>query len=274
MRTLTRLLLAVALVVAPALWSPPAASAQTTVTQTTLSAAVNASIQTLNVASGTGFDVGDVVVIDREAMRVTSVSGTTIGVRRGTDGTAPGAHGTLAEVYVGAPDNFYQTEVAPGATCTSTNERYLPRVVLPTGNVYNCVGSLWQRIGGDVGAVYVTCRALLVADQIDQSCFIADRDYIVANITEVHTTAESGGTLGLLVTRQQGTEAPASGDALVSSIDMVGAGAVAQTVKTATLTTTAADRILDAGDRIGLDFTGDTAGELAGVLVTITLVPR
>jgi hypothetical protein len=40
------------------------------------------------------------------------------------------------------------------------------------------------------------------------------------------------------------------------------------------LTATQSLLILAAGDRLGIDFTDDVAGELAGTLVTFTLVPR
>lgn len=251
------------------------ATAQTTLTSTTLSVAANADTNIVTVASATGVDVGDYLFVDREAMRVLGLTGTQVRVTRGFSGTGARAHAAAAIVYVGAPSNFASVEVVNGSTCTATAETYTPRIVLPTGNVYKCQNSNWRQIGSEDSAIYVTCRTLLFADAVDQSCFTADRDYILINATEVHTTAETAGTLALELRRQQGTEAPASGDALTaSSIDMVGAGAVAQTVKTPALTTTAATRLIFAGDRLGLDFTGDTAGELAGVTVTFTLVPR
>jgi hypothetical protein len=250
------------------------AFAQTTVSSTALNGAVTSSQLFVIVDSATGIEENDILFVDHEAMRVTSISGTRINVRRGQDSTAARAHGDDAIVYHGPSEQFYRSEVVQGSSCTSTDERFLPHIVLPTGNIYQCTNSVWNRIGSEAGAVYVTCRALLVADQIDQSCFTADRDYVLVNITEVHTTAESAGTLTLIPRRQEGTEAPASGDALATAIDMVGAGAVAQTVKTATLTTTASLLLLNAGDRLGLDYTDDVAGELAGVVVTFTLIPR
>lgn len=115
----------------------------------------------------------------------------------------------------------------------------------------------------------VNCTAVAVADQVDQSCFIADRSYTVTRIDEVHTTAESAGTLGIMPKKQEGTEAPASGQSLLSSA-FDGTG-TAETVQNGTLTGTSADLDLVAGDRLGLDFTDDTAGELAGVVITFVL---
>lgn len=262
------------LTVALALLAAVPVYAQTTVDSTTLAAAVTATANQVSVTSATNVAVGNILFVDREAMRVSALSGTVATVTRGFNGTAARAHAALATLYTGPPVEFYASEVVVGSTCTATAEQYTPRIVLPTGNVYKCSNSTWEQIGAEVNAIYVTCRALLVADQIDQSCFTADRDFVVAGITEVHTTAESAGTLTLIVRRQEGTEASASGDALITALDMVGAGAVAQTVKTATLTATSSLLILDAGDRIGLDFTDDVAGELAGVVVTVKLIPR
>lgn len=253
--------------------------AQATLQTTTLSAAVTASgtgTSTITVASATGFAAGRTVVIDREAMLVlpSYVSGTTIPVQRGVAGTAAAAHATTTTVYVGPANYFTQNPQEPVGPCTATSEVALPRVVLPSGRVYNCVASTWMEIGTRTNAIYVTCRALLIADMIDQSCFTADRRYFIANITEVHTTAESAGTLTLIPRKQTTTQAPASGAALATAIDMVGAGAVAQTVKTAALTATTTALYLDTGNRLGLDFTDDVAGELAGVVVTFTLIPQ
>lgn len=249
------------------------AQAQVTMTQTTVSVAVAQNATSVTVASATGISAGHLLLIDREALRVVAVSGTTLNVSRGQEGTAAGAHAVGAVVYAGIPSAFARGEVA--GACTSTAEPFLPKVVLPTGNVYQCSAGNWEEIGSRVGTIQVACRTLLVADQIDQSCWTADRNYVLVRLTEVHTTAESGGTLTLIPTRQQSTEAAASGDALLAAaIDMVGAGATAQTVKTPALSATAANLLISTGERLGLDFTDDSAGELAGVTVTFTLVPR
>jgi hypothetical protein len=253
------------------------ASAQTTLTSTTLTNAITDQTLSITVGSVTGISVGDIVFMEREALLVRAVNTSALGltVQRGWQGTVSRPHAAASIVYAGAPGRYYSTEVVVGGTCTAAAEAFSPRIVLPTGNVYTCLNSNWRQIGNADGAIYVTCRALLIADQIDQSCFTADRDFILVSLTEVHTTAESAGTLTLIPRRQQGTEAAASGDQLTAAaIDMVGAGAVAQTVKTPALTATAALRLVFAGDRLGLDFTDDTAGELAGVVVTFTLLPR
>lgn len=248
------------------------AYAQTTISSTTLSAALDATATTLTVTSATNVAAGNILFIDREAVFVNSLSGTTAQVRRGYAGTAARAHAALAILYTGVPDRFYQNEVTVGATCTATAELYLPRIVLPTGNVYQCQNSTWIQIGADVGTFTVACRMLLIADMVDQSCFTADRDYVITKITYVSKVVESAGTLTVIPRRQESTEAAASGDALATAIS--GVSTVAETVTTFTLTTTSSLLILDAGDRLGVDFTDDTAGELAGVTITFTLAPR
>lgn len=246
------------------------ASAQTALSETTTSAAVTASATTVQVASATGAVAGGGLYVDREFMRISSsyVSGTTIPVVR--VGRAV-SHAASVPVYLG-PATAFVTRDYDGS-CVAASDEYTPRINTTNGNIWECNSAVekWVNLRG---LVAVTCRTLLAADAIDQSCFTANRPYLVYRINEVHTTAESAGTLTLLVKRQQGTEAPASGDLLTAAaIDMVGAGAVAQTVKVPALTATEAFLILETGNRIGLDFTDDTAGELAGVTVTVLLYP-
>ncbi len=121
-----------------------------------------------------------------------------------------------------------------------------------------------------VGQVQVACTVLEVAGMLDQSCFIADKIYTVTAITVIYTISEGSGTLTLIPRKQEGVEAAASGQALANAVDMT---ATAETLVTATLTSTGADLILAVGDRLGLDFTDDTAGVLAGLVVTFTLNP-
>lgn len=267
-KTLTRA--AAALVLVLLSFAVPVA-AQTALSETTIAVAVSSTSQrVISVASATGISVGVGLYVDREYMTVTAVSGTNISVIRGVNGVNS-THAAGVLVYAGPAIAFRQSD--PAGSCTATAERYLPQINPGNGAIWDCPSAVgkWVNLRNRIA---VTCRALLVADQIDQSCFIADRQYLLVKIQEIHTTAESAGTLTLILRRQQGTEAPASGDALTASaVDMVGAGAVAQTLKTPTLTATASLLILEAGNRLGLDYTDDVAGELAGVVVTFWLIP-
>jgi hypothetical protein len=258
-------------VLAVALVAPPAA-AQTSLTETTLAAAATAGQNFVVLTSATGVSAGTGIYVDREFMIVASnyVSGTRVPVIRGLGGLNS-SHAASVPVWFGPAIAFGSSDRA--GSCVATEQPYLPVINVSNGAMYHCSATVekWVDLRD---LVIVACRTLLAADAIDQSCFTADRPYLLYKITEIHTTAESAGTLTLIPKRQQGTEAAASGDTLVAAaIDMVGAGAVAQTLKTPALTATESLLILQTGDRIGLDFTDDVAGELAGVTVTLYLIP-
>ena len=74
-------------------------------TTTTLSSAVAVNDTSIVVASATGFAAGNLILIDQEVMQVAKnyVSGTTIPVLRGLDGTATAIHKASANVttYLG-----------------------------------------------------------------------------------------------------------------------------------------------------------------------------
>lgn len=256
------LLLAVGLLVS--------ASAQTSLTSTTLSSAVTASDTTFTVASATGVDAGDYLFLDREAVRVNSVAGTQVRVTRGFNGTAARAHAASVTVYVGAPDNFASSEV--GGTCTASAQSYTPRIVLPSGNVYSCTGGWWNPIGADGGSIQASfVQGATVADALDTVFFTADRDFVVSKITAVWSTAESTGSMDIMVEKLTGTTACASGTDLQSAA-IAGTG-TANTLNTATLTATSANLLVAAGDRLCVDLTA-TPNEIVNLVVTATLVPR
>ncbi len=265
MRTRFSLILAPVL----ALFLAVSATAQTALSETTLSAAVTSSQSFVQVASATGAVAGGGLYVDREFMTIAAsyTSGTTIPViRRGRAVT----HAASVPVYIGAAGGFVSRDY--DGSCTAANEDYLPRVNITNGNVWDCNSAVKKWV--NVRALeIVTCRALLVADQIDQTCFTAARPYLVYRINYAATTAEAGGTLTIQPKKQVGTQAPASGTSLATALNAVAAGTAAETVATLTLTTTEADLILATGNRIGLDYQSDTAGELAGVTFTIYLIP-
>lgn len=243
--------------------------AQTQLNTTTLAAAVTASQTSITVTSATGVVAGGGVYIGREFMRVGGayVSGTVVPVMRAGRAVA---HVAGQPVHIGPAIAFINTD-RDGA-CVPAAEAYLPQINVDNGKIWNCHAGAGQWID-ERGAVVVTCRALLVADQIDQSCFTAERAFLVFKITYVATTAEAAGTLTIIPKRQQGTEAPAAGDALATAINAVTSGVPAETVHTATLTASGELLMLHAGNRLALDYTGDVASELAGVVVTWFLYP-
>lgn len=82
--------------------------------ETTLSAAAAANDRSIVVASATSIVAGRILQVDGEFMKVTQdyVSGTTVGVRRGQDGTSQAAHVSGARVVHGDAADFTTAEGA------------------------------------------------------------------------------------------------------------------------------------------------------------------
>ena len=250
------------------------ATAQTSLNETTVSTAMTASQTNIVLASATGVADNYVIYVDNEAMIVQASwsSGTTVPVIRGALGTVARAHDDGVLVYIGPQVAFIGGSMS--GSCVPADQRYTPNINPVSGAIYSCPSAVekWVNLRDRIPVVCQT--GALYTSSIDQSCFTADRQYLVVAISYVATVAEAGGTLTLIPRRQQSTEAPASGDSLVASaLNVVTTGTAAQTVANLTLTTTEAYLILEAGNRLGLDFTDDVAGELAGVVVTFWLVP-
>lgn len=150
------------------------ASAQTYLTSTTLSGAVNNAQTTLVVASATGIAAGGALYIDRELVTVRSVSGTTITVNRGQGGTVANAHGTSRTVIIlpaaalGAGGAI--TQVDPSGTdgvgsCTLTSQRYQPIINVTNGNVWLCrytAAAQTSRVWAATNNVLITYNSLLL----------------------------------------------------------------------------------------------------------------
>jgi hypothetical protein len=110
--------------------------AQTALNSTTLSAAVTATTNTFTVASGSNISANDLAFVDREAVVITAISGTTLTVNRGQAGTAAASHANAALIYTGVPERYYGN--TPSGSCTRANELYLPHINLKTGDVSDC----------------------------------------------------------------------------------------------------------------------------------------
>jgi hypothetical protein len=115
-------------------------STQSTTTQTTLAAAVTSTgANTFRVASATGFVAGYFAVVDGEMFQIQSVSGTTITVSRGVNGSRAGLHASGAVVFAGPANYFLPADLSPGP-CTATAFVALPAVTA-FGSVYDCKGT-------------------------------------------------------------------------------------------------------------------------------------
>lgn len=125
------------------------AFAQTALTQTTLAAAVaSGGASSIVLTSATGVAVtsattnGSVIyIIDAgqtqgELDNVTSVTGTTIGVRRGMGGTKSTSHANGARVLIGPPGYFKTRD--PQGSCVTAATDATPIVNVNTGNQWLC----------------------------------------------------------------------------------------------------------------------------------------
>lgn len=119
--------------------------AQTSLTATTLAAAVSRTANVITVASASGITVSGGTTatglyIDNEYMVVTSVNSTTIGVARGQAGTRANAHLSAAIVLAGPPRAFYNTDPsgAAGQPANCANAAYTPYINIITGNQWLC----------------------------------------------------------------------------------------------------------------------------------------
>ena len=134
-------------------------SAQTYLTNTTLSSAVTSTTQTNWVlASATGVEVGGQLYVDQELVSVTAISGTTITVRRSQ---RPMLHAASAVVFVAtkaqSQTNFLPSAAAKRSGACSFSTSYfnaaalagmtLPFIDTDTGDIYGCrrngAGSSW-----------------------------------------------------------------------------------------------------------------------------------
>lgn len=121
--------------------------AQTTITSTTLSAAVTSTTATtITVASATTFVAGNYAYVDQEAMLVRSASSTTITVERGVLSTQSATHKSGATILVGNPGHFKPmvNGAPPYGRCIRTAQQYLPIIDAKSGNIWSCDGNqLW-----------------------------------------------------------------------------------------------------------------------------------
>lgn len=118
----------------------------------------------------------------------------------------------------------------------------------------------------------VVFRARTTAECVPQWFFIADRSYRITRIDYVHSTAESTASeLYSAVAIASGTTAPGSATSahtLVFDCKTVAANTV-QTRSSAQID----NPVVAAGSRLTPRFISGTPTELAGVCITVTLVP-
>lgn len=142
--------------------------AQTFLTTTTLSTAVGSpTADTVVLASATTAAAGGVLYIDRELMGIVSVSGTSVRVTRGQQGTAAAPHGASSIVIIGPAaslqasgpyglSSFGQSD-PPMGSCTTAPYRFLPIINVVSGDVWSCrwIGGSATKVWAATNVVYM-----------------------------------------------------------------------------------------------------------------------
>ena len=101
----------------------------------------------------------------------------------------------------------------------------------------------------------------------DTSFFTADRPYVVQGIRGRVDVAGTGGACTAVIRKVPSGTALASGTALHSgSYNLVGTATQSQAL---TLSTTASDLLLAAGDSLAIDYTGTATSAIGSVTVTL-----
>lgn len=125
-------------------WSGASLQAQTTVNNTTLSAAVSATTTRVTVASAATIVVNQYLFSDHELMLITAVDGTILTVQRGMGGTMPAGHTNGSIVYTGAGERFYYRDPPYGDCAPRAEIAYLPWINVRSGHLWTCDGANWR----------------------------------------------------------------------------------------------------------------------------------
>lgn len=129
-------------------------------------------------------------------------------------------------------------------------------------------------VGGVIVPQTITTTTELLAASVDKWVFIAPFACKVVSIKEVHSVV---GSTSALVSPRKVTGVSAPGAAVAAGItELLTAGfdltATANTVVTGTLSATASDYTLAAGDKIGLDFSGTLTGLVGQITIELKRV--
>lgn len=128
-----------------------------------------------------------------------------------------------------------------------------------------------KKLRNSTGYVRVTIPLVAAASVVDQTVFTADRAYELVGVEEVHTVAgNDAGAVTLDVKKCTGTQDPSAGTTMLASTFNL--KSTANTVVSATLSATTANRKLADGNRVAFDITG-TPTSYAGGAVTLVLSP-
>lgn len=197
------------------------AAAQSTLTTTTLSAAIaSTSINQFRVASTTGFTAGSsYIMVDKELMSVNSVSGTTITVTRGYEGTLASTHASGATVYAGNATLFYAVD--PQGSCTTANQP-VPVMAIYSARRWNCINSAWMVDTGILNLPPGACNGFVSANA-GTTGLIANgaSATFAAALVQTAVTVTGTNTLGLVCNLDGLSALASSGTQQIAILDAV-----------------------------------------------------
>lgn len=117
----------------------------------------------------------------------------------------------------------------------------------------------------------ITCTVPTQATLTEQNLFVATRAYQVTSIRVVPDVAQGGALTGTVV-KAVSTATPVNSTTPMHTANAIDFNATAHTVQTITLTSTTADLVLAAGNRIALDLSGALTTGRATISITLKCV--
>ena len=271
-------------------------SAQLTVTQTTLSAAVTsascpAAGCTVTLTSATGVvaqgpnnQINTVLYVDRELMWVTNfISGTTYGVQRGKNQTRPWTHSSGATVYLGPPTNNFLanngTSAETWGSCVATNEYSLPKIYVTTGDIFQCYnganGGNWFLVGSGTGVTVGKSLSAFCTGTVGsaETEFLNDAACSGATANLAKNVVVTGGTLANLRVYSTAVAAGGSGKDVMTVFKNGSATTITCTIaaSAATCSDSGHSVMTVPGDVISFQFVTATSDTAANMVASVGL---
>lgn len=206
---------------------------------------------TLTGGLGAGSSAGGAITITSGAAGATGVAGA-VGI---AVGAATAGNGSSATITGGN---------GAGGTAAGGDVNIIPGTAVSTG----VPGEF--KVNSDANTVFATYFFTGTPAATDQVFFVAPRALRVQSIKQVHSVA-AGGASTLTVIKDTSTSAPGAGTSLHQS-GSFNLNATANTVQSATVSTTVATLTMAAGDRLSVKF-ANTIQSTAGLVVTVGLSP-
>ena len=159
----------------------------TSLTNTTLAAALTTSADVCKLTSASGVAVGNFLYVDHECLFVTAINGVYISIRRGVAGTAASAHISGARIWTGTPDQIYACD--PPSASAAAAVSVTPWINQYTGDHFVLDDTLQFRKVADAG-IYAALPSGFV-----RKYTTAGAISIEAGLHELNTGAASSMTL-------------------------------------------------------------------------------